>query len=205
MVRIVALLIVTLVGISGAHAQEVSAGSGRFEVTAFPGGGIFFTDGSSTEPSFGNYALGASFTANANRFVGIEGELGGGLGIRQTLTFNAKTLSDQKTPSMLAYNGNLIVSPGGSDRPLVPYLTAGVGGLTMFNTTDIAALALSQDHTYLTMNTGGGMKWFAANGWGIRADYRFFRVQDKDNAPLFFGQEGPRFGHRVYAGLLLTK
>jgi opacity protein-like surface antigen len=106
---------------------------------------------------------------------------------------------------MLAYNGNLIVSPGGSDRPLVPYLTAGLGGLTMFNTTDIAALVLSQDHTYLTMNTGGGMKWFAANGWGIRADYRFFRVQDKDNAPLFFGQESPRFGHRVYAGLLLTK
>jgi opacity protein-like surface antigen len=204
MSRTVALLLVTLIGISGAAAQEVSAGAGRLEVTAFPGGGIFFTEGSSTEPNFGNYALGISFTANANRFVGVEGELGGGLGVRQTLTFNARTLTDQKTPSMLAYNGNLIVSPGGSDRPLVPYVAAGLGGLTMFNASDVEALGVTKDHTFLTMNTGGGVKWFAANGWGIRADYRFFRVQDQDNAPLFFGQ-GPRYGHRVYAGLLLTK
>ena len=65
-----------------AYAQE-RVGAGRVEVGAFPGGGIFFgqtTD--KTGPNFGDYALGASVTVNFNKWVGAEGEIGGGIGIR---------------------------------------------------------------------------------------------------------------------------
>jgi hypothetical protein len=47
------------------------------------------------------------------------------------------------------------------------------------------------------------LKWFASRHWGVRADYRLFRVKQKDTAPAFFGQEN-RYGHRVYGGVVLT-
>ena len=89
-------VVATLLGLGSALAQEGGAGAGRIEIGAFPGGGMFFTSSTKTgQPDFGNYALGASFTFNMNRWVGVEGELGGGLGIHQTLTFNEATLPNQ--------------------------------------------------------------------------------------------------------------
>ena len=60
-------------------------------------------------PSFGNYDLGGSVTVNFNRYVGVEGEVSGALGVTQTLDFNGTSLNDVKTPHMLNYSGNLIV------------------------------------------------------------------------------------------------
>ena len=46
---------------------------------------------------------------NFNRYVGVEGEVSGALGVTQTLDFNGTSLNDVKTPHMLNYSGNLIV------------------------------------------------------------------------------------------------
>jgi len=190
----------------GAVAQE-TAGAGRFEIGAFPGGGIFFTKGdSANEPKFGNYPLGATFALNLNRLVGLEGEVGGNLGRKQSLVFNGTTLTKQKTPSMWMYQANVVATPGGNDRALVPFVTAGIGGLTMCdcNREDVATLGVTGNSAHLTGNVGGGLKWFSANHWGARADYRFFAVKSADAAPEFFGQTDTRYGHRIYGGMLLT-
>jgi hypothetical protein len=48
---------------------------------------MFFTEsGNENEPDFGNYALGGSVTFNLNRWIAVEGEGGGTLGIRQNFT-----------------------------------------------------------------------------------------------------------------------
>jgi hypothetical protein len=202
---LVTFIVATLLGLGSAFAQEGGAGAGRIEVGAFPGGGMFFTSTTKTaQPDFSNYALGASFTTNMNRWIGVEGELGGGIGIHQALTFNEGTLTNQKTPNMMAYNGNLVFSPGGSDRAVVPYATGGIGGLTMFNTTDVANLGVTANETYFTGNLGGGLKWFSTRHWGVRGDYRFITIKSKDTAPLFFGQQETRYGHRIYGGLVWT-
>jgi hypothetical protein len=39
------------------------------------------------EPSFGNYDVGGAVAVNVNRYVGIEGEVGGAVGISQDLKF----------------------------------------------------------------------------------------------------------------------
>ena len=58
--------------------------------------------------------------------------------------------------------------------------------------------------TFLTGNVGGDVKWYASNGrWGLRGDYRFTAVRDKDDAPSFFGRD-TRYGHRVYGGLIVN-
>ena len=85
-----ALALISLIGVDRAQAQtqESAPGPGTFEVTIIPGGGTFFTEASdSNSPSFGNYDLGGSATVNFNRFVGVEGEVSGLLGVSQSLDF----------------------------------------------------------------------------------------------------------------------
>ncbi len=188
-----------------AFAQETTApGAGRVEITAAPVGGIFFVPSSSeTEPKFRNYGLGAAVTGNINRWVGVEGDITYAIGMRQNVTFNDAVLTDQKTPNLLSYSGNVIVNPWGSNRRLVPYLAGGAGALTMFNTTDVENLGVTTNETFFTTNVGGGLRWFASRNWGLRGDYRFIMIPSKDNAPVFFGQED-RKGHRLSASFVFT-
>lgn len=191
--------------VSTAIAQETTgAGAGRVEVAAAPIGGVFFVPSSSdVEPKFRNYGLGAAVTGNINRWVGIEGDVTYAIGRRQTLTFTDAVLTDQKTPNLLAYSGNVIVNPWGSDRRIVPYLSGGAGALTMFNATDVENLGVTSNQTYFTTNVGGGVRWFVSNNWGLRGDYRLFMIRSKADAPVFFGQEN-RLGHRISGSFVFT-
>ena len=121
----------------------------------------------------------------------------GGLGITQDLQFTGVT-SNQKTPNLLNFSGNVVVSAA-NHSSIVPYVSGGVGGLTLFQK---ASLGINNTDTFLTGNVGGGVKWFRGR-WGLRGDYRFVTVKSKDDAPTFFGQE-TRYGHRVYGGLLFN-
>ena len=202
MSRVIAVLLVVggVIGTSQAYAQEAGPGPGLVEVSIIPGGGLFFTENTDTqEPSFGNYDLGGAFAYNFTRIVGVGGEVGGSIGIKQDLDTLSGLTVREKTPNMLSYTGNVIVNlPGHS---VVPYATGGVGGLTMYQR---ELLAIFNSDTFLTGNVGGGVKWYAPNGrWGIRGEYRFQAVRSKDDAPAFFGQE-TRYGHRVYGGVILN-
>jgi Outer membrane protein beta-barrel domain len=180
-----------------AQSQESSSGPGRLDVTIIPGGATFFTEGKDTQvPSFGNYDLGAGVGVNFNRYVGVEGEVSGLIGVSQSLDLAGVT-SDVKTPHFLNYSGNVIVSAGRSS--VVPYVTAGIGGLSIFERAD---LGVADSDTFFTSNVGGGVKWYHGR-WGLRGDYRFIAVQSKDEAPAFFGQEN-RYGHRIYGGVILN-
>lgn len=199
MKRSIAVLfaVVSLIGSGRAWAQEAEPGPGRVEISLIPGGFAYFTEQKDTrEPSFGNYDLGGAVAVNFNRYVGVEGEVSGALGISQSLPFGGVT-SDRKTPNILNYSGNVVVSAGRSS--VVPYVTGGVGALTIFETAD---LGVNDAETFLTGNVGGGVKWYAGR-WGLRGDYRFVGVQSKDDAPAFFGQE-TRYGHRVYGAVILN-
>jgi hypothetical protein len=189
-----------LTGASQAYAQETAAGAGVVDVTVIPGGAAFFVEGKDTKgPSFANYGLGAGVEVNFNRFVGVEGEVSGALGVTQDLQFVNGT-SNLKTPDMLNYSGNLVLSAPNRSS-FVPYATGGVGGLTLF---DRSTLGITDNKTFLTGNVGGGLKWFSHSGrWGLRGDYRFLAVRSDDTAPAFFGQE-TRYGHRIYGGVLIN-
>ena len=200
MKQLIAVLI-AVAGVAGARqafAQERAQGPGSVVVTIIPAGGTFFTQGKDTkEPSFGNYGLGGAAEVRINRYLGIEGEVTGALGVTQNLDFASGT-SNLKTPNLLNYSGNVVVSvPTG--HSVEPYVAGGIGGLTLF---DKDTLGINETQTFFTGNVGGGVKW--VNGrWGLRADYRFLSVKSKDDAPSFFGRE-TRYGHRVYGGVLVN-
>jgi hypothetical protein len=186
-------------GAGVASAQDAPVGPGTVVVTIIPGGATFFTEAKDNPqgPSFGNYSLGGSAAVHFNRVFAVEGEVSGALGVSQSLRLGAVD-RDERPPHQLNYSGNLVVSaPTGA--AVVPYVTGGVGGLTLF---ERSAFAVNDAETFLTGNVGGGVNWYAGR-WGLRGDYRFVAVRSKDDAPAFFGQE-TRYGHRVYAGVLLN-
>ncbi|MCU1386179.1 MAG: hypothetical protein JWL71_4876 [Acidobacteria bacterium] len=195
----IALIAVLLVG--GADrvaAQEAAPGPGTVEVTLIPGGATFFTN-TNNGSSFGNYNVGAGLTYNVNRIVGIEGEFGSSIGISQNLT-DGGFRGTQKTPNTLTYAGNVVLSAP-THSSIVPYVTGGIGALTLLQT---ASLGINTTESFLTGNVGGGLKWYAPNGrWGLRGDYRFMATQSKDTAPAFFGQD-TRYGHRVYGAVIIN-
>lgn len=193
----VVFAVTSLAGATQAVAQESSA-PGSVVITVIPAGGTFFTEGKDTkEPSFGSYGLGGAVDVRLNRFLGVEGEVTSALGLSQDLDFAAGTVH-RKSPTMLGYTGNLVFSAptGGS---VTPYVTGGVGGLTLF---DKPTLGILDSETFFTGNVGGGVRWFNGH-WGLRADYRFIAVRSKDDAPAFFGQE-TRYGHRVYGAVVVN-
>ena len=195
----VLLTVAAFAGATPAFAQESAPGPGKVVITIIPGGATFFTEAEDNPlgPSFGNYELGGSVAVNFNRHVGVEGEVSGGIGVSQTMQVGSVTF-DERSPDLLNYSGNLVISAP-NRTSVVPYLTGGVGGLTMFERPGITP---SDAETFLIGNVGGGVSWYAGR-WGLRADYRFIAVQSKDEAPAFFGRE-ERYGHRVYAGVLLN-
>jgi hypothetical protein len=180
------------------YAQDIVPGPGSTQVTIIPGGATWFTEGKNQSgPSFGNYTLGGSVTYNFTQWLAAEGEFGGALGVTQDLTLGGLT-NRAKTPNTLNYSGNAVFSLP-THSAFVPYATAGIGGLTVF---DRAELGINGTTSFLTGNVGGGLKWYAGR-WGLRADYRFIGVKSKSDAPAFFGQDN-RYGHRVYGGLILN-
>src|SRR4029077_19759856 len=159
------MAVVGLAGASQVYAQETSApGPGTVTVTIIPGGATFFTESSNAKgPSFGNYGLGGAVALNFNRWVGVEGEVSGGLGVTQNLQLGGTT-SNLKTPNLLNYTGNVVVHAANRSS-VTPYATGGIGGLTLFDT---ATLGISKTDTFLTGNVGGGVEWFSNGRWGLR-------------------------------------
>ena len=201
MTRWIAVLL-AVVGIAGArqaYAQESAAGPAPVVITIIPGGATFFTEGNTSKgPSFGNYDLGGAVAVNFNRFIAVEGEVSGALGITQDLALSGGT-SNLKTPNLLNYSGNVVLSAP-NHSSVVPYVTGGVGGVSVF---EKQALGITGTQTFFTSNVGGGVNWYAGRWGGLRGDYRFVALKSKDDAPAFFGQE-TRYGHRVYGGVLLN-
>src|SRR5262245_23412835 len=199
--RIAALVVMGItLGVGGAYAQDSASGPGPgfVEVTYMPVGAAYFTS-KGNAPSFGNYGFGTAITFNINRVIGVEGEIGSMIATTSNLQFG-DLRSDIKAPNMLSYTGNVVVSPW-TGHSVVPYATAGIGGLTMF---ERPALGITSDETFLSGNVGGGVKWYAPNNrWGLRGEYRFGATKSKDDAPEFFGRE-TRYVHRVYAAVVIN-
>jgi len=108
--------------------------------------------------------------------------------------------TNQKGPNLLNYTANLVLAAP-THTSVVPYVTGGIGGLTMF---ERANLGVNGTHTFLTGNVGGGLKWCAPLGrWGLRGDYRFLAVRSNNDAPAFFGED-TRYGHRVYGAVIIN-
>jgi opacity protein-like surface antigen len=193
-------LMATLVCAGPVSAQESAPRAGGVVVIVIPGGATFFTQSQSgKEPGFTNYGPAGDVEVYLSRYVSVEGEVSGGIGVSQELQ-GASGTSHRTSPNLVTYSGNVVVTAP-SNGALAPYLTIGGGGLTLLRT---SALGIADSKTFLTSNVGAGVKWFSATSrWGVRADYRFIVLRADDQAPAFFGRE-TRYANRASGALLVN-
>jgi hypothetical protein len=193
------------IGSGPVAAQDHAVGAGRVELGAFPGGGLLFTQSTHGDaPDFANYTIGASLTWNAHSFLALEGEGYFAVGGHKNVDFAGQMFHAQAMPDAMVYSGNLVVTPAGNMRAFVPYAVTGLGALELLRREGTETIGITSNRTLLTANVGGGLKWYAAHGWGIRGDYRFLTTRGGDDTPMFFGQNETRYAHRVSAGLFAT-
>lgn len=182
---------------TASHAQDGDVP--RVEVSILPAGATIFTEDDAGGPSFVGYTLAGAVAVNANHFIGFEVEVAGNIGIEQDLDFKTQTVSAQP-PHLLQYTGSVLVYPGGRDNRVVPYVSGGLGGLTLF---ERAEVAVPENTTFFAGTLGGGLKVDATDRLGVRVDYRFVPIASKDDAPQFFGREA-RYGHRIVGGITVS-
>jgi opacity protein-like surface antigen len=100
-------------------------------------------------------------------------------------------------PNVNSYMGNAYISlPFGSGESFHPFLSTGIGGITMHTkfftlAPDIPIVGLpidssnvstvSTDETRFGWDIGGGFMAFVSH-WGVRADVRYFKATDNNNS-----------------------
>jgi hypothetical protein len=174
--------------------------SSRVQITIYPVGGLFATEGDQAgQPAFGNFNPSAALTVQLTRFVAVEGEIGGGIGIEQDLDYTGGTFGTATPPSMLNYSGNLVVNLWRPEAPVVPYVAGGLGAVTLF---DEPSFGLADTEHYFAANLGAGLKAMFGR-WGLRGDYRLFAIDPGDAPPDFLGTN-TRYAHRVTGGVVIS-
>jgi hypothetical protein len=84
----------------------------------------------------------------------------------------------------------------------VPYVAGGLGETTIMRTAD--NVTQPDTETLTTGHFGAGVKWYSEGRWGYRADYRFYAVRSKFDAPgPFFGRE-LRKTHRFFGAIVVN-
>ena len=170
---------------SGVRAGTRSPGPGTVVVTIIPAAPRSSPKAKDTQgPSFGNYELGGASRSTSIATSASKAKSAARSASRRICSSPAGT-SNLKTPTLLNYSGNLVVSAPNRSS-VVPYVTGGVGGLTLFDDGG----ARHQRHRDVPHRQRRRRREVVCNGrWGLRGDYRFIAVQSKDDAPAFFGQE----------------
>ena len=178
------------------------------ELGGWPGGGIFFTGGDDNlEVNFNNWGYGGGATFYMNPKVGVEAEVSYGLGLAQGVMYKNKEVFHVQVPNTLQTSGNLVFQPGGGGKQLVPYVTGGVGILTLISRNSTKQFGITEAERHMATNVGGGVKIFRggdAHNWGFRVDYRVIFVSKNEDAAQFFAWSKSRTGQRIYIGMLYT-
>jgi len=193
--RITTFIVGSLLIAGAALADDATP---RVEWFAFPGGGLFFKPTSDSH-GLSSFALGTSFALRVSPRVAVEPEVVFGVGLRETIDFKGRTLTAQPMPDTIGYTANVIVNTLPRTRGAVPYLAGGGGALLVVPRGGTEALDITDKRAMPAANLGGGMKWYAASGWGIRVDYRVVFVGHVDEMAPLLGERG-RIGQRFAIG-----
>ncbi len=192
----------------GPAAAQETPGAERIEIgSAIFGGGLLFTPSTvASESDSRSYVVSAAVTTNLNRWIGLEGDVGLALGRREAhaLFGVVPGNSTDDMPNVLLYGANLIYNPLASDRPIVPYVSVGAGGLTTFDLAATSHFGLAGNTTYPTVSVGGGIRWFPIRHWGFRGDYRYMGIGHAAPAAAVPDTRVVRSAQRVYGALVLT-
>jgi opacity protein-like surface antigen len=182
-------------------ASAQNAGAGKADLSIVVGGWVSFAEPETRpEPAFSEYVVGGIITFAPISWLGVEGELLAGLRRSQALKFGSTQTLNTTSPPVFMDAVNLVIPFLGDQRPVVPFVTAGLGETTINRTRDVGQ---ADTETFFTGNFGGGVKWYTTGRWGFRVDYRYFMTRSEPLAPgTFFGKE-QRTAQRVTGSVVV--
>ena len=171
----------------------------RLSSPSFRAAGTFFTENKDTErPELRQLrSRRAASTVNFNRYVGVEGEVSGALGVTQDLAVQRRHV-ELKTPHLLNYSGNLVVSAA-NHSSVVPYVTGGVGGLSLFEKQQ----PRHQRHRDVPHRQRRRRREVVRRPLGAARRLPLHRRAVEGRRAGVLRQE-TRYGHRVYGGVLIN-
>ena len=166
---IVALAALVAASLTGPAFAQMT--SGQHQITGFVGGQLF--DVGDQFDDFGaNFQkemnLGARYQYNVTPRWGIEGSF-----LYTPVNAELARLSRDVSVDTSYYNGNVVYNIL-SDKRIVPFATAGIGGITL----DVQDGGDTE--SYLGFNFGGGVRAPISDRWSFRFDVRDF-VYSADN------------------------
>jgi hypothetical protein len=190
----------TLLISGAAFGQE--AGAGHIEIdSALLGGGTLFIP--SAAPRSVGYVFDAALNMNVSRRFGIEGDFAWAMSRQHTVGLAGVAPATVRSPNMLFYTANIIISPLGHSRKFIPYVEFGGGALQVLGGSASDSFGLAPDSAYLIANIGGGARWFPIPHWGVRGDYRYIAIRNA-NPPVGIGVVPVGHVQRLYGALVLT-
>jgi hypothetical protein len=172
----------------------------RIDITTIPAGALWVRSGkTSAQPSFQSYVPGAAVGVKLSQYIAVEGEAAWGIGSRQELKFDGSRDGFFKTPLLFGYSASVLVNAVPSDRMVVPYGVAGIGGMHLSSREELGILNSSN---FFIGEVGAGVKVMFGK-WGVRGDYRFLSLRAQEEDTSFVGPQ-TRFGNRIYAGVVVA-
>lgn len=197
-IRKLVLLCLALILVPRVASGQERNGAGKVEIdSALLGGGLLILP-SGLQPR--GYVLDIGLAYNVKRQFGFEGDFTWAMSHSQTTSLTGPAPTEEQTPNMLFYTGNVMYNPFGHDRPLIPYLEVGGGAVSVVGSSANFGLAST---THLAANLGGGIRWYIMPHWGARADYRYIAIQN-NNAPAILGVAPIHHAQRLYGALVVT-
>jgi hypothetical protein len=199
-------LIAAVLVMPGLASAQENIGAGRTEIVTavFGGGAVFMPAATSGTSMTNNVLVGISVTRNVSPRLGFEGDVTVALGRRDAHALYGLVSTNQKAPNLLFYGANLVFSPFRSDRRMVPFVEAGIGGLRVFDAQPGLATGLLPNSSHLTANAGGGVRWFVVPHYGVRAGYQYVFIGNGKDDPRLAGQLAVQHAHRVCGALIIT-
>ena len=200
--RVAGMLALIASAVTPCAARAQDAAQSRVEIgSAIFGGGMLWLPAATVgDPASRSYVLNAALTVNVTRWIGLEGEGAFALGSSEAVSLYGTLPSEHPTPNMFLGNGLVVYNPLGRNRRAVPYVSGGLGSLSVFGGPETAGFALQSNTSYLTGIAGAGLRWFPKPHWGLRADYQFLAIRN-DASPAPDGQRTVRSAHKVYFAL----
>ncbi len=160
---------------SVARAQESPGQESPYTVSLLGGVHVVNKENTSLPDQVVTIPATASAAYRFSQNWAAEGEVTWFIPVKQRLSLPTGGSVDLKTPDVLAYQANLRAS-----LPLggwTPYVTGGLGAMTILETTGADRLIQVQDpQTAFAANFGGGATFPIGTHWRIRGDVREFAM-----------------------------
>ena len=155
---------------------ELSSNSGHWSEFGIMGGlSAMNKNDTAFRDTYVNIPVGASLTYGLNQTWALEGDFSWFVPVKQQVQLDDGVFADRKSPDVLTYQANAVARMYMEDNPWLPYVTAGMGGMSVLSSDKPdREPRLSKSVNMFATNFGVGTGYRMSELWSLKIDFREF-------------------------------